>query len=238
MDRESLRIVHAKTDVARAPRSPHRGHPAGRRARRFARPGSPPSLRTCQRRRVARPVGAPGLEPGASALSGPRSDHLSYAPPPPHPGHPHLGRSLGRSPPGRPSPVPRPAGRAGDRARAAVASPRPPEGPAIPEGDHRPGTSGLDASCVSSRHGAVRGRSGVRLAPLPAAAPWRPAAVARLPGRRPRLPTGPPGAGAHASPLTTTPLDLGCGPHVVPALPAARPSAPAGSRAGPRGDPP
>ncbi len=26
------------------------------------------------------PVGAPGLEPGASALSGPRSDHLSYAP--------------------------------------------------------------------------------------------------------------------------------------------------------------
>jgi hypothetical protein len=28
-------------------------------------------------------VGAPGLEPGASALSGPRSDRLSYAPPPP-----------------------------------------------------------------------------------------------------------------------------------------------------------
>ena len=28
----------------------------------------------------ARPVGAPGLEPGTSALSGPRSDHLSYAP--------------------------------------------------------------------------------------------------------------------------------------------------------------
>src|SRR5687767_6126417 len=27
-------------------------------------------------------VGAPGLEPGASALSGPRSDRLSYAPPP------------------------------------------------------------------------------------------------------------------------------------------------------------
>jgi hypothetical protein len=26
------------------------------------------------------PVGAPGLEPGTSALSGPRSDHLSYAP--------------------------------------------------------------------------------------------------------------------------------------------------------------
>jgi hypothetical protein len=30
-------------------------------------------------------VGAPGLEPGASALSGPRSDRLSYAPPPPRP---------------------------------------------------------------------------------------------------------------------------------------------------------
>ena len=27
-------------------------------------------------------VGAPGLEPGTSALSGPRSNHLSYAPPP------------------------------------------------------------------------------------------------------------------------------------------------------------
>jgi hypothetical protein len=27
-------------------------------------------------------VGAPGLEPGTSALSGPRSDHLSYAPGP------------------------------------------------------------------------------------------------------------------------------------------------------------
>ena len=31
-------------------------------------------------------VGAPGLEPGTSALSGPRSDHLSYAPKP-HAGH-------------------------------------------------------------------------------------------------------------------------------------------------------
>jgi hypothetical protein len=30
-------------------------------------------------------VGAPGLEPGTSALSGPRSDHLSYAPPAPAP---------------------------------------------------------------------------------------------------------------------------------------------------------
>lgn len=30
--------------------------------------------------RRGRPVGAPGLEPGTSALSGPRSNHLSYAP--------------------------------------------------------------------------------------------------------------------------------------------------------------
>ena len=30
--------------------------------------------------RRIRPVGAPGLEPGTSALSGPRSNHLSYAP--------------------------------------------------------------------------------------------------------------------------------------------------------------
>ena len=32
--------------------------------------------------RRVRPVGAPGLEPGTSALSGPRSNHLSYAPSP------------------------------------------------------------------------------------------------------------------------------------------------------------
>jgi hypothetical protein len=37
-------------------------------------------------------VGAPGLEPGASALSGPRSDRLSYAPPPPRRARGHRGR--------------------------------------------------------------------------------------------------------------------------------------------------
>ena len=38
------------------------------------------------------PVGAPGLEPGTSALSGPRSDHLSYAPARPAP-RPQRGRA-------------------------------------------------------------------------------------------------------------------------------------------------
>jgi hypothetical protein len=54
-------------------------------------PGPPPckggalpaKLRPPDRLPAARPpegVGAPGLEPGTSALSGPRSNHLSYAP--------------------------------------------------------------------------------------------------------------------------------------------------------------
>jgi hypothetical protein len=52
-------------------------------------PGPPPckggALPTKLRPRKPKPqthplVGAPGLEPGTSALSGPRSDHLSYAP--------------------------------------------------------------------------------------------------------------------------------------------------------------
>ncbi len=203
--------------------------------------------------RAARPVGAPGLEPGASALSGPRSDHLSYAPP-----LALLGLATKTSPRDIPSgtsragAAPHGSGRrqseGGRRVAATAGGTRtPPQGTT---GQGRLGASCVStyvATCVSTcgatrfvsaRLVAVRGRSGVRLAPLPAAAPWGPVTVARSPGRRPRLPTGPPGAGAHASPLTTTPLDLGCGPHGLPALPAARPSAPAGSRLGPRGDPP
>jgi hypothetical protein len=42
-------------------------------------PGEPAPSRRASRP----PVGAPGLEPGTSALSGPRSNHLSYAPPRP-----------------------------------------------------------------------------------------------------------------------------------------------------------
>ena len=45
-------------------------------------------------------VGAPGLEPGTSALSGPRSNHLSYAPAgaPGHPGRHGLRSPLRRGP--------------------------------------------------------------------------------------------------------------------------------------------
>jgi hypothetical protein len=47
------------------------------------RPRAHGSLTRPPRRRSSLGVGAPGLEPGTSALSGPRSDHLSYAPKPP-----------------------------------------------------------------------------------------------------------------------------------------------------------
>ena len=39
-------------------------------------------------------VGAPGLEPGTSALSGPRSNQLSYAPWMPDPEVWHCGRTV------------------------------------------------------------------------------------------------------------------------------------------------
>ena len=48
--------------------------PAKLRPPRATPPGAPPAR--------GAPVGAPGLEPGTSALSGPRSNHLSYAPRP------------------------------------------------------------------------------------------------------------------------------------------------------------
>ncbi len=55
------------------PRTSRQSAVVRRRFRRTVRlSGCRPSVR--------RPVGAPGLEPGTSALSGPRSDHLSYAP--------------------------------------------------------------------------------------------------------------------------------------------------------------
>ena len=50
------------------------------------RPRAHAPLTLLAQRRSSRGVGAPGLEPGTSALSGPRSDHLSYAPKP-HAGH-------------------------------------------------------------------------------------------------------------------------------------------------------
>jgi hypothetical protein len=60
----------------------------------------PPAPR-CRPGRLPRPpgppagVGAPGLEPGTSALSGPRSNHLSYAPAGRSPGRRRAGSSRG-----------------------------------------------------------------------------------------------------------------------------------------------
>ena len=62
---------------------------SSRWSRGDSNPGPPPckggalptKLRPPKPSQLAYPlVGAPGLEPGTSALSGPRSDHLSYAP--------------------------------------------------------------------------------------------------------------------------------------------------------------
>ncbi len=93
-------------DVARAPPRPGSATPLPSRTTQgrslaplplsmcLAHPGGAAGSRTPDLRRAKaalsqlsygpRPVGAPGLEPGASALSGPRSDHLSYAPSPRH----------------------------------------------------------------------------------------------------------------------------------------------------------
>ncbi len=76
----------------------------GRTSPRWSRGGSNPGPPPCKGGALPaelRPpgrgdarVGAPGLEPGASALSGPRSDRLSYAPMQQQPGglRPHLAR--------------------------------------------------------------------------------------------------------------------------------------------------
>lgn len=97
-----LRDARGDLPVARS-RSPHpdpagrsvslvKVLPAGGWSRGDSNPGPPPckggalpaKLRPPMRTRGAPPtrsrVGAPGLEPGTSALSGPRSHHLSYAP--------------------------------------------------------------------------------------------------------------------------------------------------------------
>jgi hypothetical protein len=60
-------------------------------------PAHPPCSAPIARYSALDGVGAPGLEPGASALSGPRSDRLSYAPARPAPDRPP-GRDPGRGP--------------------------------------------------------------------------------------------------------------------------------------------
>ncbi len=63
----------ALSRLSYGPRTSRQSAVVRRRFRRTVRlSGCRPSVR--------RPVGAPGLEPGTSALSGPRSDRLSYAP--------------------------------------------------------------------------------------------------------------------------------------------------------------
>ncbi len=88
-------VVKVRLDAASG-QSPVPGHPGDRWSHGGSNPEPPPckggalpvELRppAAARRRMPHPgfprgrVGAPGLEPGASALSGPRSDRLSYAP--------------------------------------------------------------------------------------------------------------------------------------------------------------
>jgi hypothetical protein len=121
------------------------------------------------RRPSTRPVGAPGLEPGTSALSGPRSDRLSYAPrrPPPSVARHSVRR-------GRPSPprggrgseaedgartqcrgesfVPRGAAASLPAARPVVTRPPPPDGaPADPSTPTRKRGEGSGARCPSRR---------------------------------------------------------------------------------------
>jgi hypothetical protein len=77
---------HDKLAGARTGDRLSRPHPGWSRG--DSNPGPPPckggalpaKLRPPTPRHHAARVGAPGLEPGTSALSGPRSDHLSYAP--------------------------------------------------------------------------------------------------------------------------------------------------------------
>ena len=67
-------------------------------------PNPPARSRSCR----LRSVGAPGLEPGTSALSGPRSNQLSYAPKPR--GHTRFQHTApGRTTPGCPAVLPFPA---------------------------------------------------------------------------------------------------------------------------------
>jgi hypothetical protein len=72
-------LRRAKAALSRLSYGPSSRH-RPRLASSPGRPVGPVPPPTITRRRHSRPVGAPGLEPGTSALSGPRSNHLSYAP--------------------------------------------------------------------------------------------------------------------------------------------------------------
>ena len=126
------------------------------------RPTPPPGIPRAR-------VGAPGLEPGASALSGPRSDRLSYAPrlaghvtPPSYPGDgPSRRRRSGRAPPrGRPSRWGR------------ISPPTRPVGPAVGE-PPRPPRRSCRSHPPRLRQGGTRNR---------------------CPGRPPQQPTARPGS--------------------------------------------
>ena len=79
---------HLIDDGWRSPRDSRPPRPAPGWSRGDSNPGPPPckggalpaKLRPPVCAVPAQRVGAPGLEPGTSALSGPRSNHLSYAP--------------------------------------------------------------------------------------------------------------------------------------------------------------
>jgi hypothetical protein len=128
--------------------------------------------------RIGKPVGAPGLEPGTSALSGPRSNRLSYAPP----------------------------GAAVSPSSTAAGPPQDPLGRHPPYAqDGARGSS--PASMLRYQGGSTRiNKSSSRQWPR-VASPSSPPSVAPLPGPRPSGDGSSPGLGAHRCRIRTRKLD-------------------------------